>query len=202
MLKIVAATPTVNPSTDLVCCFDVSKHSLSLYTEYGAGSSVCRVEDTIPNQTERIEALLRRLDRLAGEVDLNCVRVCAEATGGYERKLLHTARRLGHPTALISPEHVAKLKAVESNDTGKTDHKDPRVMHLVARLGKTQTDRLLPEVYRRIRLLTAYYDEDEQTLATVRQRIQAGIEALFPDYDKSATFTFGSTGQALMEQLS
>jgi len=199
MLKIVAATPTVNPSTDLVCCFDVSKHSLSLYTEYDAGPSVCRVEDTIPNQTDRIEALLRRLDRLAKEVDLDGVRVCAEATGGYERKLLHTARRLGHPTALISPEHVAKLKAVESNDTGKTDHKDPRVMHLVARLGKTQTDRLLPEVYRRIRRLTAYYDEDEQSLATVRQRIQAGIEALFPDYDKSATFTFGSTGQALME---
>jgi len=122
--KIVAATPTVNPSTDLVCCFDVSKHSLSLYTEYDAGPSVRRVEDTIPNQTDRIEALLRCLDRLAKEVDLNGVRVCAEATGGYERKLLHTARQLGHPTALISPEHVAKLKAVESNDTGKTDHKD------------------------------------------------------------------------------
>jgi len=119
VLKIVAATPTVNPATDLVCCFDVSKHSLSLYTEYDAGPSVCRVEDTIPSQTDRIEALLRRLDRLAHEIDLHGVRVCAEATGGYERKFLHTARRLGHPTTLISPEHVAKLKAVESNDTGK-----------------------------------------------------------------------------------
>jgi hypothetical protein len=96
---------------------------------------------------------------------------------------------------LISPEHVAKLKAVESNDTGKTDHKDPRVMHLVARLGKTQTDRLLPEVYRRIRRLTAYYDEDEQTLATIHQRIQAEIEALFPNHDKPATFTFGLRGR-------
>jgi hypothetical protein len=53
VLKIVAATPTVNPSTDLVCCFDVSKHSLPLYTEYDAGPSVCRVEDTIPSQTNR-----------------------------------------------------------------------------------------------------------------------------------------------------
>jgi hypothetical protein len=82
MLKIVAATPTVNPSTDLVCCFDVSKHSLSLYTEYDAGPLVCRVEDTIPNQTDRIEALLRRLDRLANEVDLNCVRVCRRPPAG------------------------------------------------------------------------------------------------------------------------
>jgi transposase len=106
---------------------------------------------------------------------------------------------LGHQTGLINPEHVSKLKTVESNDTGKTDHKDPRVMHLVARLGKTQTDRHLPERYRKLRRLTRYYDEDEETLTAARQRIQAVISDLFPDYDKSAAFTFNSTGRALMD---
>jgi transposase len=72
-------------------------------------------------------------------------------------------------------------------------------VHLIARLGKTQTDRHLPERYRRLRRLTRYYDEDEETLTAARQRIQAGISDLFPDYDKSATFTFDSTGQALMD---
>lgn len=72
-------------------------------------------------------------------------------------------------------------------------------MHLVARLGKAQTHRLLPETCRRLRRLTAYYDEDEVVRTATRQRIQAVIEDLFPDYDKSATFTFGSTGQALLE---
>ena len=71
----------------------------------------------------------------------------------FGQRLLDSARRLGHETGLINPEHVSKLKTVESNDTGKTDHKDPRVMHLVARLGKTQTDRHLPEQYRRLRRL-------------------------------------------------
>jgi len=106
---------------------------------------------------------------------------------------------LGHKTGLISPEHVSKLSAVESNDTGKTDHKDPRVMHLIARLGKVQTARHLPENYRRLRRLTRYYDEDEETLTAARQHVQSVISDLFPDYDKSATFTFNSTGQALME---
>ena len=144
MLKITPTGQTVNSSARLTCCFDVSKRSLSLYAEYQADASSCRVEDEIPNRTGAIEPLLGRLAGLAREAGLDGLTVCAEATGGYERKLLDTARRLGHQTALISPEHVAKLKAVESNDTGKTDHKDPRVMHLVARLGKAQRHRHLP----------------------------------------------------------
>ena len=202
-LKIEHTAQTVNPSDELLCCFDVSKTSLSLYARYQstakAQTAPCCIEETIPNQTDAIEQLLARLADLAEEAGLHGLRVLAEPTGGYERKLLQTARRLGHKTGLISPEHVSKLKTVESNDTGKTDHKDPRVMHLIARLGKTQTDRHLPERYRRLRRLTRYYDEDEETLTAARQRIQAVISDLFPDYDKSATFTFDSTGQALMD---
>lgn len=202
MLKIEHSVSTVNTTSRLTCCFDVSKRSLSLYAECQSeqppsGLRACRIEDEIPNATAAIEPLLGRLAGLAGEAGLDGLTVLAEATGGYEHKLLETARRLGHQTALISPEHVSKLKAVESNDTGKTDRKDPRVMHLVARLGKMQTHRHLPEVYRRLRRLTVYYDEDEETLTATRQRIQSTVEDLFPDYDKSATFTFDSTGQAL-----
>ena len=174
---------------------------MSLYAEYQPQkeADTCRIEEEISNHTGAIERLLAHLTGLAEEADLEGLLVLAEATGGYERKLLETARRLGHKTGLISPEHVSKLKTVESNDTGKTDHKDPRVMHLIARLGKTQTDRHLPEDYRRLRRLTRYYDEDEETLTAARQRIQAVIADLFPDYDKSAKFTFDSTGQALMD---
>lgn len=202
-LKIDHTLQTVNASDDLLCCFDVSKASLSLYAEYQpepeTGKKAARIEEEISNQTGAIEQLLDRLEDLAEEADLEGLLVLAEPTGGFERKLLQTARRLGHETGLINPEHVAKLKTVESNDTGKTDHKDPRVMHLIARLGKTQTDRHLPERYRKLRRLTRYYDEDEDTLSAARQRIQTAISDLFPDYDKSATFTFDSTGRALMD---
>lgn len=201
--KIEHASQTVNSSDRLLCCFDVSKDSLSLYAEHAprarSGPDAGRIEKKIPNQTGAIEELLAHLHDLVRESDFEGLLVLAKATGGYERKLLQTARRLGHKIGLISPEHVAKLKTVESNDTGKTDHKDPRVMHLIARLGKVQTARHLPERYRRLRRLTRYYDEDEESLTAVRQRIQAVISDLFPDYDKSATFTFNSTGQALMD---
>ena len=126
----------------------------------------------------------------------------AEPTGGYEQKLFKTALRLGHQTALISPEHVAQLKKVEINDTGKTDLKDPRVMHLVARLGKAQRHRLLPETHRKLRRLTRYYNDEECARSAVRQHIHALIGELFPDYDFGAEFTFSATGCALMDAYS
>ena len=198
-MKITPQHHSVNPTGELLLCFDVSKATLNLFSQYQANGSTFRIEDEIANATDAIEHVLARCEGIAEEVSLSALRVLAESTGGYEQKLLKTARRLGHKTALISPEHVAQLKKVESNDTGKTDHKDPRVMHLVARLGKAQRHRHLPEIYRQLRRLTSYYDDEEVTCSAVRQRIHALILELFPDYDKNAAFTFGSTGAALME---
>lgn len=198
-MKITTTALNVNPSTELLLCFDVSKTRLNLFTRYEQGERLVRIEDEIANRTDAIEHILTRCEEVAEEAGRQHLRVLAEATGGYERKLLQTARRLGHRTARISGEHVAGLKKVESNDTGKTDHKDPRVMHLVARMGKTQKHRHLPQTYRKLRRLAGYYDDEEQVLAAVRTRIHATVGELFPDYDKDADFTFGSTGSALMD---
>lgn len=198
-MKITTGTSLVNSNEHLLVCFDVSKHTLNLFSRHDDAGRTLSLEDEIPNTTRAIEHALGRCHGLANELGKRGIIVLSESTGGYERKLLETADRLGHRTALINPEHVAKFKTIESNDTGKTDRKDPRVMHLVARMGKTQKHRLLPERYRRLRRLTAYYDDDEAVLTATRQRIQALIGELFPDYDKDAQFTFGNTGIALMD---
>jgi transposase len=198
-MKISAHTHTVNPTDELLLCFDVAKAKLNLFSQYASGGRTVRIEDEFANRTDAIEHVLARCRGIADEAGLSGLRVLAESTGGYEQKLLKTARRLGHQTALISPEHVAQLKKVETNDTGKTDLKDPRVMHLVARLGKAQRHRHLPETYRKLRRLTSYYDDEERCRSAVRQRIHRLILELFPDYDKNTEFTFGATGQALMD---
>jgi len=128
-MKITPQHHSVNPTNELLLCFDVSKATLNLFSQYQANGRAFRIEDEFANATDAIEHVLARCEGIAEEARLSALRVLAESTGGYEQKLLKTARRLGHKTALISPEHVAQLKKVESNDTGKTDHKDPRVMH-------------------------------------------------------------------------
>jgi hypothetical protein len=73
------------------------------------------------------------------------------------------------------------------------------VIDLVARLGKTQRHRQLPEAYQELRRLTCFYDQEERTLAAIRTRLQSLIVELFPDYDKSTAFTFDTTGRALFD---
>ena len=198
-MKITTYTRRVNPEGELLASFDVSKHTLNLFCHYPQGDTTVRLEDELPNTTEAIEETLRRLQALAQREGFLALRVLCESTGGYERALLQSAHRLGCLTALVNPEHVCRLKKVESNDTGKTDIKDPRVIDLVARLGKTQRHRQLPDTYQVLRRLTSYYDQEEKTLAAIRTRIEALIVEVFPDYDKSATFTFDTTGRALFE---
>jgi transposase len=198
-MKITTHTRRVNPRRELLACFDVSKHTLNLFCQYTHGESTSRLEDELTNSTSAIEERLRHLQALAQREGFETVRVLCESTGGYERALLQSAHRLGCRTALVNPEHVCRLKKVESNDTGKTDHKDPRVIDLVARLGKTQRHRQLPETYQVLRRLTSFYDQEEKTLAAIRTRIEALMVEVFPDYDKSATFTFDTTGRALFE---
>ena len=198
-MKISAQDQLVNPRDEFLLCFDVSKAHLNLYAQYTQDGTTYHLEDEFTTSTTVIEDKLRHCGEIARLAGLNSLRVLCESTGGFEQKLLRTARRLGHQTALINPEHVSTLKTVESNDTGKTDTKDPRVMHLVVRLGKAQRHRLLPPIYQRLRRLNAFYDDEDRTVSTLRTRIMALLLDLFPDYDKSAKWTFDNSGCALMK---
>ena len=176
-MKITTAAAPVKSHVPLLLAFDVAKRSLTLYSQHQRDGRTLRLEDELPNATRAIEHVLRRCAGLAAELGLDGVTVLCESTGGYEQKLLQTARRLGHQTALINPEHVAGYKVIESNDTGKTDQKDPRVMHLLARMGKTLTHRHLPERYRRLRRLVARAADVEEALALLQEREHLLVQA-------------------------
>ena len=124
----------------------------------------------------------------------------ARPPGGYERTLLAVARRAGHETALVSSEQVGQLTKAESLDTGKTDRKDARVIHLAGAMGKTQRHRDLPEPYVLLRHLTAFHDDEVRTTSAIRTRLQATLRDLFPDYDRPVAFTFSKTGRALLRE--
>lgn len=89
--------------------------------------------------------------------------VC-EPTGGYERKLLRTARRLGHTTAYVNSEHVAKASVIESGDTGKTDPMDARVISMIAKLDKAQQQWILAGEYLLLREVGQMHDDEEKLL--------------------------------------
>jgi hypothetical protein len=71
---------------------------------------------------------------------------------------------------------------VESNDTGKTDQKDPRVIHTLARLGKVIKHRMLNEDYLCLRKLGKFYDQADVSLVRSKGMVEKTLVELFCDY--------------------
>ncbi|MBC8174429.1 MAG: hypothetical protein H8E82_02080 [Candidatus Marinimicrobia bacterium] len=94
---------------------------------------------------------------------------------------------------------MSKLKVVESNDTGKTDEKDPRVILMLWKLGKILTDRVVRGEYLLLREYNQIYDVEEKELVRVRNRIHEYLVELFCDYSFKKDFLYGKSGRALME---
>lgn len=195
MIKITQKKDDIQHFSRLVLAFDVSKDKLDCYGEYAGGV----IEDCLPNKTGIIEQKLIAYAGLARSVELNGLYILVEPTGIYHRKLLRTARRLGHTTALVNVESVSKLKVVESNDTGKTDEKDPRVILMLWKLGKTLTDRVVRGEYLLLREYNRIHDVEEKELVRVRNRIHEYLMELFCDYSFKKDFLYGKLGRELME---
>lgn len=192
-MKIVSARPGVNASGHLVLSVDVSKRALDCYVR--VTDSYCR----LANSSTAIEAHLASLIDFAGHQNLAGVLVACEPSGGFEQTLVSSARRLGCSMVYVAGEQVAQLRKIESLDTGKTDIKDPRVIELAVRLGKTQRCRLIAPLYKEIRLLTAATDADERSRARIKQRIIATTVELFPGYDIGTNRFFSPTGRAVID---
>ena len=180
----------------LVVAFDVGKDKLDAYCEY---HQHC-LQDSFPNHTLKIEQKLLAFSAIAESTGYDGLRIVAEPTGVYHLKLFRTARRLGHQTALVNPESVYKFKVVESNDSGKTDDKDPRVINLLAKYGKTLIDRNIRGEYLLLRQLNTMIIDEEKAYTAVRCKIHRVLTDLFCDYSFQKDFLYTNTGRIFMKK--
>lgn len=94
---------------------DVSKASLEL-TSFDRGSS------SVPNTQAGISRLIRRITVIEG-----AVRICCEATGGYERALVKACHDAGVPISVVNARQVRNF-ARSRNLLAKTDAIDAKVI--------------------------------------------------------------------------
>ena len=177
-------------------CVDVSKAKLNVYYEIGDQG----IDDEWSNTTRQIEAKLRTCQRVAEEHGLSGLRLICEPSGGYQDKLLRTARRLGHLTAYVNGEAVAKFRVVETNDNGKTDLKDPHIIKTLARIQKTLLHRQLPDQYQLLRTCGVLYDQAERGVVSVRGGLHRSLLQLFCDYSFGKDFLYTTSGRALVDK--
>jgi transposase len=88
---------------------------------------------------------------------------------------------------------------VESNDSNKTDKKDPRVIGTLGKLNKVIRFRFIGEDYLMLRKLHKIYDECDVAITSHRCRISKLLVELFCDYSFEKDFLYSNSGLALVE---
>ncbi|GBC61156.1 hypothetical protein DENIS_2116 [Desulfonema ishimotonii] len=178
----------------LILACDVSRDDITLHTETPGG----KIERIFKNKINAIEKELRQFGLFVSAGKYVAAAVVAESTGVYHDALFRIARKLGMHTAYVSTEAVAKMRVIETNDTGKTDIKDPKVIHTLAKIGKTLHHRIFEEPYSLLREWNTIYDAADQAVVQSKCAIHALIRMMFPDFGMKKDFIFGKSGQALM----
>lgn len=142
-------------------------------------------------------------------------RIVLEATGGYERAVLHTLSRAGHTVSRLNPTRVRAF-ATAMGKLAKTDPIDAAVLaHLAQTLEEAPSQPLSPErerlrelVQRREQLVGQRDDERRRLLqakdAFVRQCLKDAIEALkakIRSYDEQITEALAAVDAEQARQL-
>jgi transposase len=192
-MKVTTRKEEIKAEEAMDVSVDVHKEKLNVFFEAGGEEH----EDEFSNVTPRIERKLKDYQQIAVANGYKKLRVICEPTGQYQNKLLRTARRLGHHTVYVNAESVAKFRVVETNDSGKTDKKDPRVLRTLGRLGKTIKHRILPEDYMVLRKLGVMHDQTDRRIVSLRCRIDRVLLGLFCDYSFKKDFRYGCSGRFL-----
>lgn len=190
---------TVKLANVLTVCFDVSKDVLNLYYEIDFGEETLNFEDEFRNNTTTIRQKLQKIQLNSMKYGYKNLRIICEPTGGYQEKLLKTARTLKMFTALVSTEAVSKFRVIESNDTGKTDLKDPKIINSLAKLGKVLKHRILDEEFSALRQLNSLYENEEKKFVRQKCKMHKVLRRLFCDFSFKKDFLYGSTGRFLIE---
>jgi len=188
-------TPVQSNQSVAILAFDVSKNILNMTTAIGG----TRSDHEFSNRTPVIESQLLVWKQRALMAGYSQVLVVCEPTGCYHTTLLATAHRLGLQTAWVSGEAVFKMRAIETNDSGKTDLKDPHVIYTLASMGKPLICRHYDESYALLRQWHALYEQADVEAVRTKCLLASQIKVLFPDYDFQKDFLYSRSGAALIE---
>jgi transposase len=194
-MKISQRKEKCNQNQVMDISVDVHKGVLNFFFEAGNKE----YSDECQNRTTAIMAKLEAYRQIAAAYGMETLRVLCEPTGQYHNKLLRTARKMGFLTCFVSAESVARFRVIETNDTGKTDTKDPRVIRTLGQLNKVIMHRTIGETYMMLRKLGTMYDEVDQANTRLRCRIERLLVDLFCDYSFKKDFLYTPSGLGLIE---
>ena len=194
-MKISQTAQKINRNDVMDVSVDVHKDMLNFF--FVAGTK--EYADECLNRSTVIAGRLEAYRQVAAAQGMTTLRIICEPTGEYHNKLFRTARKMGFLTCFVNAESVARFRVIETNDTGKTDIKDPKVIRTLGQLDKVVAHRTLGEDYMVLRKLGKMYDEVDQTITRLRCRINRILIELFCDYSFKKDFLYSASGMGLID---
>lgn len=189
--------PAISGSHILNVAFDVGSESLNWSMEPGGKP----IHGQCPNDSRAIRKTLGRIMNQASEHNYFDIRIICESTGIYHRRLLQLASSLGMRTSLVHGEAVAKYRAIQFADHGKTDLRDPQAALTVAKIGRLIKHRKFDKQYSQLRELHRLVLRCEARIKIAKCELHADLRNLFPDLRLDKAVLYGPTGRALIAEF-
>ena len=196
-MKITQTARKIKANFAMDVSVDVHKDTLNCFFE----TEGREYYDEFNNRNTVISKKLQAYHEVATSHGIKTLRIICEPTGQYQNKLFRTARKMGFLTCFVNTESVSKFRVIETNDNGKTDIKDPRVIRTLGQLNKTIRHRHLDNEYLVLRKLNRVYDEAQEAVISLKGRINKLLVELFCDYSFKKDFLYSKSGVALFEKF-
>ena len=197
-MKVTTRTKEFKSENVMNVCCDVHKDTLYFFSRLPGEE----FSDTCRNSNRKIETELKTFREAAVERGYDGIKVVCEPTGLYDRKLLRISHRIGIKTSYVNTENVCKYRQIETNDCGKTDTKDPKVIASLAEQGKLLKIRNLPPKYLALRRLGAIAERLEIDIVRWKGYLHKNILEFFCEYDMDKDFIFSDIGRQFMKYYS
>lgn len=200
-MKVTIVEEKVKSLNYLIVAYDVSKGKLNYFSKfYNPKGETCELEGIVSNRIKHLERHFSELKTVAENNKFNGICIACEPTGGYEEKFLKMGRQYGFFTQYVSGESTHKAKVIESNDSGKNDKKDARIIHFLASQGKTLTCNERSGNYEKLQALNNHYEHLSLDGAKFKNRINSLKERLFPDLSLTSKQLYSKIVEAVIMQ--
>ena len=198
-MQIKTLQPEIKSLNYLIVAYDISKYKHNFYTHFTIDSESMESEGEIKSPMKSVISHFEDLVKLKETYNFHAVQIVCEPTGGYEKALLRKAREFGFLTQYVSGEATNKAKVIESNDSGKNDQKDARVIHMLATQGKTLSCTESHDHYGELKFYNRKYEDLSLEAARRKNRINSLVEELFPDISITPRQLYNKTMRCVID---
>lgn len=179
---------------------DISKDYLDYTVGIPSGQSSCQTGRI----TYRVQPLTQWMESLVSTYELDGphqLELICEPTGGLQHKLILVSEKYRIKLRYVDSERMYNARMITYGNAEKTDAKDPGAMCSLYLMGKSRSVPSSDVLRESVRTVSRQYEDLSQQAIGCRNRIHQLIGYVFPDYEKSNSFTFSSSGQAVAAEF-